>query len=149
MRLQLLLDALCHEGAAEAAGESARGGRGGGAHAEGVVGTSYMPPCGVGSHFFEQAHRVHQFNASCSCGLGLSITKPDYCVKQLDASGNAAVQYLRVAPHPVGEVGEGYGRAREHALRLLAQLPLGPLERLAERGMAGAAASSGSESVRE
>ena len=69
----------------------------------------------------------------------------DYCAEHVDAHGNAAVQYLRVPVREVGDVGDGYGRAREHALAVLAQLPLGPLERLAERGMAAAATPTTTE----
>ena len=72
------LGALLEHRAAGAAtgGESVHSGRGGGAHAGAAVSAAYVPLCGVGSHFYEQAHRLHLFNASCSCGWGMSIAKP-------------------------------------------------------------------------
>ncbi|KAL1523346.1 hypothetical protein AB1Y20_018291 [Prymnesium parvum] len=124
MKLQLLLHALCHDSAAKS--PRSRGRRRDASSEVHALTRQYIPPCGVGAQFFEQAHMVRAFNATCSCGRGMSITWPHLCAVQPEKK---EVRYM------FGGELESYGTARQHIIDLLSTLPLEELEPLAARAV--------------
>ncbi|KAL1523348.1 hypothetical protein AB1Y20_018293 [Prymnesium parvum] len=124
MRLQLLLHALCHDSATNP--PRSRGRRRNASSEVHALTRQYIPPCGIGAQFFEQAHMVRAFNATCSCGPGMSITTPHLCAAQPEKK-----EVRRMS----GGHLESYGTARQHIIDLLSTLPLEELEPLAVRAM--------------